>query len=67
MTAKMPKDKRLCAQLKTVLLKIFEYFSKLEQRGVAQGAPRRTAEATGERTSYCFSVRENALCFNIAT
>ena len=53
----MPKGKRICAQLKTVLLKVYDYFSMLEQRGGARGALRRTSEATGEQTLYCFSER----------
>ena len=35
------EGKTLCSQQKTVLLKVYDYFSKLEQRGGGQGALQR--------------------------
>ena len=61
----MPKGKRLCALLKTVLLRVYDYFDALEQRGGGRGALRRTTEATGEPTQYCsFVVRMFPLQYN---
>ena len=48
----MPKGKILCAQLNTVLFKVYNYFAKLEHRGSTRGTLRRTLEATGEQKSY---------------
>ena len=51
--AKMPKGKRLCAQAKAILLRVYDYFDNLEQCGGGRGALSRTSQATGEQTSYC--------------
>ena len=53
LSPKMPKGKRVCAQTKNVLLRVYDYFDNLEQRGGGRGALYRTSEATGELTSYC--------------
>ena len=54
----MPKGKRLCAQLKTVLLKVYDYSVKLQQCVGTRGVLRSTLEATGEQILYCCSVTE---------
>ena len=49
----MSKGKQVCAQTKTVLFRVYDYFDNLEQCGGSRGALSRTSNATGERTSYC--------------
>ena len=58
-----PKEaKRLCMQLKTILVKVYKYLGNLNQHGGAQGVLRKTLEATGERElSYCCSTIGNTL------
>ena len=54
LSPKMPKGKRVCAQTKNVLLRVYDYFDNVEQCGGGWGALYRTSKATGELTSlYC--------------
>ena len=52
-TPKMPKGKCVRAQMKACILRVYDYFGNLEQRGGGRGVVYWTSEATGELTSYC--------------